>query len=337
MKRLSALYCFLLVLGIGFAQAQQTSGSVLVRLDPALDRIVVAADAKVEKVYESPGPSAFEGPTWLGKGRSGFFVFSDITGNVINKLDRDDKVSVYVDHIFQGADTSLVPKSLGDGSALNLGSNGTTKDPQGRLVYCAEGNRRIERLEKDGTRTVLADKFEGRPFNVPNDLVFKSDGALYFTDTRVDAEHGQPFAAVYLVKNGKVQVLTKDLTTPNGLAFSPDEKYLYVIQTMKKQITRFDVKSDDTIANGQLFIDMNADKAPGVPDGMRLDKKGNIYCTGPGGLWIISPDGKHLGTILVPQVIRNVSFGAPDGKTIYMAAAKAIFRTRVKAVGLRPW
>jgi gluconolactonase len=195
-------------------------------------------------------------------------------------------------------------------------------------------------VEKNGKRTVLADHFEGKRFNLPNDLVYKKDDTLYFTDTQADTrraendpDKGVAVNGVYLVKGGQLRLLTKEIPSPNGLALSPDEKFLYVNSTAKKTITKFDVSADDTITNPTLIIDMSSDSAVGNPDGMRVDKKGNIYCTGPGGLWIMSPDGKHLGTIFTPQRISNLAFGDNDGKTLYMTAPTALYRIRMNAAG----
>jgi gluconolactonase len=172
-----------------------------------------------------------------------------------------------------------------------------TLDRQGRIVFCAHGDRDVVRLEKNGKRTVLADRYEGKRLNSPNDLVYKSDGSLYFTDPTgglrlrdKDPKRELSFNGVYLLRHGKLQSLsTQDITDPNGLAFSSDEKYLYLNDRRKKIIMRFDVQPDDTIANGHLFIDLSVDKAVGEPDGMKVDKRGNVYCTGPGGLWNLHP------------------------------------------------
>lgn len=171
------------------------------------------------------------------------------------------------------------------------------------------------RWEKDGQQTVLAERFEGRRLNSPNDLVYKSDGSLYFTDPPAllqifrppeggfgfkkedDPRKELPFNGVYRAVDGKVQLLYKDLPLPNGIAFSPDEKYLYVNDSIRKLYMRFDVRPDGSVANGQVFCDMSQDSEPGVPDGMKIDEKGNVYATGPGGFWILSPEGKHLGTV----------------------------------------
>jgi gluconolactonase len=182
---------------------------------------------------------------------------------------------------------------------------------------------------------VIADRYEGKRLNRPNDLVLKSDGAIYFTDPRPanNPEMELPTSGVFLVKNGAVKLLLDDYRVPNGLAFSPDEKYLYVNDTQRRLIMRYDVQPDDTISNGRVFIDMSADKTPGNPDGMKVDARGNAYCTGPGGVWIMSPEGKHLGTIPLPENATNMNFGDVDGKTLYITDRRSLARIRLKIQG----
>jgi gluconolactonase len=205
---------------------------------------------------------------------------------------------------------------------MSFGSNGITLDQQGRLVFCAQGDRAIVRIEKDGKRTVIADRFEGKRLNRPNDLVVKSDGAVYFTDPRIDNTPTMelPYSAVFMVKDGKIQLLANDFR-PNGIAFSPDEKILYV--NGGKMIRSYDVHPDGTVGNGRVFIDMASDTAPGGTDGMKVDRQGNVYCTGPGGIWIMSPAGKHIGTILMPEPASNLAFGDTDYKTLYITELAA--------------
>src|ERR1700730_11025051 len=312
-KRSLSLLSFLAFV-LTIAQAQ--NWNFVARLNPALDDIV-PADAKVEKLVDSFG--FLEGPVWIRKG--GYLLFSDIPANVIYKFSPDDrKLSVAVPYSgFTGTDASGAGMQLnnGQGVVTLLGSNAVTLDPQGRIVYCAHGDHQVVRLEADGRRTVLASQFEGKRLNSPNDLVYKSDGALYFTDPAAglrdgdkDARKELPFAGIYMLKGGKLQLITKDLR-PNGLAFSPDEKYIYLVDGTdgKKALRRFEMQPDDTIANGQLFIDMTPDKAPGGPDGVKVDQRGNVYSTGPGGVWIMGPDGKHLGTIVTTELPANLAFG----------------------------
>jgi len=315
----------------------------IVRLNPALDEIV-PADAKVEKLADSFG--FLEGPVWVRKG--GYLLFSDIPANVIYKWSPDaGKVSIFLPYSgFTGADDTNVGMQLNNGRAMVtlLGSNAVTVDPQGRIVYCAHGDHQVVRLEADGRRTVLASEFEGKRLNSPNDLVYKSDGSLYFTDPIAGFRDGDkdlkkelPFTGIYMLKDGKLQVITKDLR-PNGLAFSPDEKYIYLVDGTdgKKALRRFEMQPDDTIAKGQLFIDMTADKSPGGPDGIKVDQKGNVYSTGPGGVWIMAPDGKHLGTIMTIELPANLGFGDTDNKTLFLTARTALYRIRLKIPGIPP-
>jgi gluconolactonase len=341
MTRRSIVLVSILAFFLTIAQAQDWN--FVARLNPALDEIV-PADAKVEKVADGFG--FLEGPVWIRKG--GYLLFSDIPANVIYKWSPEaGKVSIFLAYSgFTGADDSAAGMQLNNGRAMVtlLGSNAVTVDPQGRIVYCAHGDHQVVRLEADGRRTILASEFEGKRLNSPNDLVYKSDGSLYFTDPTAgfrDAEKDPkkelPFTGVYLLKGGKLQLLTKDLR-PNGLAFSPDERYIYLVDTTggKKTLLRFEVQPDDTIANGQLFVDMTPDKALGGPDGIKVDQKGNVYSTGPGGFWIMSPDGKHLGTVLTSELPANLAFGDADNKTLYLTARTGLYRIRLKIPGIPP-
>jgi gluconolactonase len=331
-----------LFLVFGFTIARAQDWNFVARINQGLSEIV-PDDARVEKVSGSFG--FLEGPVWVRKG--GYLLFSDIPANVIYKFNpADGKASVAIPYSgFSGADPSNVGMQMNNGQAMVtlLGSNGVTIDPQGRIVYCTHGDHQVVRIEADGRRAVLAKEFEGKRLNSPNDLVFKSDGALYFTDPPAgfrdgdkDAKKELPFNGVYLLKDGKLQVLVKDMALPNGIAFSPDEKYLYVNDSVKKTIMRYEVKPDDTLGNGQLFVDMTPDKAPGAPDGMKVDQKGNIYCTGPGGFWIMSPEGRHLGTVLTTELPANLAFGDADYKTLYLTARTGLYRIRLKIPGMSP-
>jgi gluconolactonase len=329
-----------LVSGLALVHAQ--GWNFIARINPLLDDIV-PLDSKMEKVAGNFG--FLEGPVWSRK--AGYLLFSDIPANVIYKFNPSDgKLSIAVPYSgFSGGDSTGVGMQMSNGSAMVilLGSNGITFDPQGRMVYCAHGDHQVVRIEPDGRRTVLASQFEGKRLNSPNDLVYKSDGALYFTDPPAGLREGDkdskkelPYNGVFLLKNGKLQMLLKDMALPNGLAFTPDEKYLYVNDSVKKTIIRYEVLPDDTLGSGQLFIDMNADKAPGVPDGMKVDQKGNVYCTGPGGVWIMSSEGRHLGTILTAELPANLAFGDSDFRTLYMTARTGLYRIQLKIPGVLP-
>lgn len=324
--------------GIASAQAQ----SIVERHDPALDALV-APDIKVEKLYEED--QFFEGPVWHHGSGGNFLTFSDLISNRVNKWDPATKqVSTYIADVWKGKDNSnAIVQERNGKKYIQVGPNGETLDKQGRLVFTAMGSGQIVRREADGKLTVLADKYEGYHLNAPNDLVVKSDGTIYFTDIRANTKsmdfyppEGVNHTGVYRIKDGKLELLVRDLEAPNGIAFSPDEKVLYVNDIRAKKLMRYDVNADGTVSNGRVLMDMNSDSRPGNPDGMKVDKQGNIWDGGPGGLWIISPQGKHLGTILLPERISNLAWGDADGKTIYTTGPTSIMRIRVKAEGLRP-
>jgi gluconolactonase len=264
-------------------------------------------------------------------------LFSDPNANVIYKYSKDGKLSVFKTQSgYSGDDIADYGQP---------GSNGLTLDPQGALVINQHGNRRVVRLEKDGTETVLADRFEGKQLNSPNDLAYRSDGTLFFTDPPFglpkffnDTHKELPFSGVYSIYKGKLQLVTKDFSGPNGLAFSPDEEYLYITDWDEKHkaINRYEVQADGTVKNGRLFFDMTSAPGEGALDGMKVDKEGNLYVSGPGGLWVIDASGKHLGTIKAPQHIHNIAWGEDDGKTLYLCARTGLYRMRLNIEGIRP-
>ncbi|MBK9168523.1 MAG: SMP-30/gluconolactonase/LRE family protein [Bryobacterales bacterium] len=301
------------------------------KIDPALDGIVPTS-APIEKL--ASGFTFTEGPVWFDEG---YLLFSDIPNNVIVKWTPDGQTSEFLKP--SGYDGDDAPPGA------FIGSNGLIKDKEGRLVICQHGNGQMVRLEKDGSKTVLAAKYEGKRLNSPNDAVYKSNGDLYFTDPPYgfvkqddDPKKELPFNGVYrLTPDGKLDLLTKDLTRPNGLAFSPDEKYLYIANSdpAKKIWMRYEVKADGTLASGQVFADVTTQEAPGLPDGLKIDKFGNLYCTGPGGVWVFNPGGKHLGTIRPPETPANVTFGDADGQMLYMTARTGLYRVRLNVEGIR--
>ena len=329
--KLSLRFCTVLLFLALAAQAQTAGVGAVRRLSPALDQIVPLA-AVIEKVAD--GFTFTEGPVWT---RDGALLFSDIPNNAIQKWTPDGKVTLFRKP--SGYDGTDAPPGA------FIGSNGLTLDKQGRLVICEHGNGRVTRLEKDGKLTVLAARYEGKRLNSPNDAVYKSDGSLYFTDPPYgfvqqddDPKKELPFNGVYRLAGAKLVLLYKDLTRPNGLAFSPDEKYLYVANSdpKRKTWTRFEVKPDGTLGASKVFFDVTSETADGLPDGLKVDQKGNVYCTGPGGIWIFSPDGKHLGTIQPPEAPANCAWGDKDGKTLYMTARKGLYRIRLQIPGIRP-
>jgi gluconolactonase len=333
------------MLGVLFCAIQLAGqiGGQIIRLDPAFDGLV-PANAHIEKLAADFG--FVEGPVWVHGVGSGYLLFSDIPANAIKKWTPDGKVTVFLAKSgFTGKDPSGVGFRFSNGHAevALLGSNGITLDKEGRVTFCQHGDHGVVRLEKDGRRTILADSYEGKRLNSPNDLVYKSDGSLYFTDppyglAKLDQDPNKqmPFNGVYRWSNGKLQVIYKDFKAPNGIAFSPDERYLYIDDSASRTYWRFQVKSDGTIDNGKPFFDMNSSKNAGVPDGMKVDQKGNIYGVGPGGVWVLSPEGKHLGTIKPAEDPANLAWGDNDGKALYLTARTGLYRIRLNVAGIRP-
>ena len=279
-------------------------------------RNLVPADAKIEKL--AGGFHFTEGPVWH---KDGFLLFSDIPANAIVKWQPDGKGSTYRE--------------------VSGNSNGLTFDREGRLIACEHGNRRVTREEKDGKIAVLASHYQGKRLNSPNDVVVKSDGSIYFTDPPYGVEPKDrelDFQGVFrLSPDGKLTLLADEFDRPNGLAFSPDEKVLYIADSSARMHVRaFDVKPDGTLAKGRFFAEMKTGE-PGAPDGMKVDSKGNLWTTGPGGVWVFDKTGKHLGTIKPPEVPANCAWGNSDGKTLYMTARTGLYRIRTRAQGIRPW
>jgi gluconolactonase len=260
-----------------------------------------------------------EGPLWHP---DGFFYFVDLRVNRLHK-------------IVPGQAPELVLEPTGE-------ANGTTFDLEGRLIMCEGGKRRLARMEPDGRVEVLVDRYEGKRFNRPNDVVCKSDGSIYFTDPglRVPLDQRElPYAAVYRLTPDGTLNLIADCEYPNGLAFSPDERTLYVANSRwAAYIHALELNDDGTVKRRRIFADMSSDEPDGVPDGMKVDVEGNVYCTGPGGVWVFSPDGRHLGTIRPPEIPANLAFGGPDRKTLFFTARTSVYATRVKVPGLpHPW
>jgi gluconolactonase len=302
----------------------------VVRSDEGINKIV-GPNPKIFKIAE--GFKFTEGPVWVGDG----LLFSDPNSNVIYKYSKDGILSVFRTRSgYSGADIAEYGQP---------GSNGLTLDPSGNLVVDQHGNRRVVRLEKDGSETVLADRFEGKRLNSPNDLVYRSDGTLFFTDPPFglpkffdDKRKELSFSGVYSIYKGKFQLLTKEFNGPNGIAFSPDEKYLYIgnWDEKKKVVYRYEVQPDGTIKNGQLFFDFTPFKGEDAIDGIKVDVEGNLYVSAPGGLQVLSAEGKHLGTIIVPQHVHNMAWGDEDGKTLYLCARTGLYRMRLNISGVRP-
>jgi len=280
---------------------------------------IVPKRAKLEKL--ATGFIFTEGPVW--DAANGCLFFSDIPGDKMRKWTKDEGIEVFRD-----------PSGK---------SNGLTFDKQGRLIACEHANRRVSRTEKDGTVVTIADRYEGKRLNSPNDVVVKSDGSIYFSDPPygLTAEFGVlgkqelPFQGVYrLSPDGRtLTLLVDDFERPNGLAFSPDESLLYIDDTDRAHVRVFDVNPDGTISNGHVFAEVKGDGAGGV-DGMKVDSEGDIYVTGPGGIWIFDSSGNKLGSVGVPEVAANMAWGDEDWKTLYITASTSLYRIRLGIKGI---
>jgi gluconolactonase len=316
--------------------AQSATQTPIRRIDPAFDKLV-SPSANVEKV--AGGFQFVEGPVWYRRG--GYLLFSDIPGNVIRKWSPTGGATVFRDHIFAGEYPA----------GKQVGTNGLTLDKQGRIITAEHGNRRVSRIAQDGMLTVLADHYEGKRLNSPNDVAVKKNGDIYFTDPPFglltpgqglqDAAKNPlrelEFNGVFrITAAGKIDAVAKDLALPNGLAFSPDEKKLYVANSAGKTWSVYDVKPDGTLANSRIFFDADKETAPGLPDGMKVDTAGNVWATGPGGILVISPQAKLLGVITFPEVPANCAWGDADGKTLYVTARTGLYRIKTNITGIRP-
>ena len=347
MNRWKLLISLFALMG-NLAQAQMTPDSPLIQLHPSLEHLI-PAQSKLELVKTGFGFT--EGVTWVDSGKSGFLLFSDIPANVIYKMTPQGETSVYLEKSgYVAPDLWRAGMAFTNGrdpsdpkfERFNMsGSNGLAMDQQGRLIIASWAGRSIERIEKNGKRTTLADGFDGQRFNGTNDVVIKKDGSIYFTDTfgglrlrDKDPKLGINYQGVYMIKNGQVKLLTKDIPNPNGLALSPDEKVLYLNSGGNRLVKRYDVREDGTLSEGKLLIDFSAEKAAGITDGMKVDSEGNLWTTGPGGVWIISPEGLRLGAILVPELTANLVFGGADRKTLFIAARSGIYKIQTNVAGL---
>ncbi|MGH9451540.1 MAG: SMP-30/gluconolactonase/LRE family protein [Terriglobia bacterium] len=316
------------------------------KFNPAASRIL-PANAKIERV--TTGFKWTEGPVWI---HAGYLLFADIPNNRIERWVPGKGVSTFMQPSgYLGKGVYPGPES---------GSNGMTLDPRGRLTVAGHAQRDVWRLESPNphaTRTILADEYEGKPLNSPNDLVYGPHGALYFTDppyglpTQGDRDSLKKLRVngVYRILDAvshkagappdrsKLELLISNLARPNGIAFSPDYKYLYVDNSAPQKLwMRYRVKPDGTLADGVVFYDATSDHSPGAPDGMKLDVKGNIYSAGPGGVWIFSPSAKHLATIRIPERVGNLAWGGRDGRTLYVTATTSVYRVRLNIPGFRP-
>jgi gluconolactonase len=301
---------------LGGVRAQAPSREFALKADSPKFWELVDHDASLSKVASGFGFT--EGPVWDA---SGFLYVSDEEQNKIFKVYGDGRKEEVI--------------ALGD-------PDGNTYDRQARLIDCASVLRAIIAVTPDGKYAILADRFEGKKFNSPNDVIVGPGGALYFTDPTLDLVKGEtqeiPFQGVYrLDANGQVRLLTKDLTQPNGLAFSPDGKRLYVDDSKQRNIRVYDVNPDGSLANGRIFGTEPGGPHQGVPDGMRVDRAGNLYVTGPKGIWVWDPQGQHLGTIEMPEQPANLNWGDSDYGTLYITATTSVYKLRTKAHGFVPY
>jgi gluconolactonase len=301
------------------------------RADPALDAII-EPDAALEQV--AGGFVFTEGPVWSSDGS---LLFSSPNTNVIYRWHPSGRVTVFrCKSGYTGTDI---------GRFTQPGSNGLTFDPQGRLTICQHGNRRVIRVEPHGNISVLAESYEGRRLNSPNDLVYRSNGTLFFTDPPFglpgvfdDPAKELSFSGVFAVRDGQVKLVTDELEGPNGLAFSPDERYMYVgnWDPDRKVVMRYELGPDDAVIASSVLLHMTGADGEDAIDGLKVDEAGNVYACGPGGIWVISPSGEHLGTLRLPEAPHNLAWGDEDGRTLYVTALTSVYRIRLQIPGIRP-
>ncbi len=330
MNRLRLAGVLLIPLGVAAAcgpdQPANPGFGFIERVDPRFDDLV-PLDARIERLAD--GFVFIEGPVWIRD--EDRLVFSDVRDNIIYQWTEDEGVSPLISPVFEGDPTGL----------RSVSPNGLTLDSRGQLIICEHGNRLISRLEPDGSRTTLVDNYQGRRLNSPNDAVYGLDGWLYFTDPPYGLEGLEEsplreldFNGIYrLAPDGELQLLSADQTRPNGIALSPDNLTLYVANSDANQMVwyAYDI-GNQGLSNPRIFYDVNDQTATGVPDGMTVDLAGNIFATGPGGVWIFAPDGTHLGTIQPDEVPANVAWG-DDGYTLYMTARTGLYRIRLNTEG----
>jgi len=326
--------------------ASQTSPAKVERLDPSANE-VIPDGVTLQRL--ATGYTWTEGPIWI---RNGYLLFAEIPSNSIRKLSSAGSVTVF-----------LQPSGYNGSSPFGgaePGSNGMTLDARGRLTVAGHAQRdvyRIETLSNPTHITILADTYEGKRLNSPNDLVYRSDGSLYFTDppyglpTQKDTDAAKELKinGVYRLEGAaeqrpdapprrdKLQLVVKDLPRPNGIVFSPDEKYLYVSNSEpQKTWMRYQVDPDGSLADGKVFYDATDDPLVGNPDGIKVDRAGNLYGAAPGGVWVFSPAGKHIATIVITERVANLNWGGKDGKSLFVTASGSIYRIDLKIPGVHP-
>jgi len=303
-----------------------TGAGFILRVDPRFDDLV-PTNARIEKLAD--GFVFIEGPIWIWE--ESLLLFSDVRDNIIYQWTEEEGASPFIAPVFEGDPTGL----------RSVSPNGLTLDGNGQLIIAEHGNRLISRLEQDGTRTTLVDNYQGRRLNSPNDVVYGLDGWLYFTDPPYGLEGLEEsplreldFNGIYrLGPAGQLQLLNADQTRPNGIVLSPDDLTLYVANSDENQMVwyTYDI-GERGLSEPRIFYDVSDQTATGVPDGMTVDLAGNIFATGPGGVWVFAPDGTHLGTIQPDEVPANVAWG-DDGYTLYMTARSGLYRIQLNTEG----
>ena len=334
--KISFLHIWLLFLSVGLSNCDGeirggesgivNNAGTVDRIDPRVDALVPIG-AIIQKL--ASGFAFTEGPVW--DQRNNQLYFSDLRSNAIHTWNDEAGLGTYLQPVFEG-----------DAGHPSVGSNGLNMDSQGRLLLMEHGNRVVSRIESDGSRTVLVDQYRGMRLNSPNDSAWHSNGWLYFTDPPYglaqqenDPARELEYNGIYrLSPEGEIQLLESDQTRPNGIAFSPDQQTLYVANSdgAEKVWYAYDVMNDGSISNPRIFYDVNDQDTDGAADGMKVDVSGNIFATGPGGVWIFSPEGDHLGTIRPEEVPANVAWG-DDGSTLYMTARTGLYRIRLNTRG----
>jgi gluconolactonase len=324
---------FAVLLGIaslaaGTCVAADDTSARVERMDPALDTLI-APGATIERV--ATGFKFTEGPMW----RHGRLWFSDLRDDKVFTVTRDGKVDLLIEHA-----GGLNPFPAGS----YLGSNAMVTDQTGAVLLVQQGGRKIVRLDAQHRPTTLLERHEGKRLNSPNDMAFAPDGSLWFTDPPFglqgmdkDPAKELPFNGVYRYANGKLEAVIKDLTLPNGLAFAPDGKTLYVANFGPQRFVKaYDVAANGAVSNARVLIQYGPEeKRPGGPDGLKVDSAGNIWTTGPGGIRIVTPTGKVLGQIVLPEVAANLAF-AEQGKAAYITATSSIYRVALRTPGTMP-
>ncbi len=318
----SKIFRYLLITALaivsGIASFSKTAAHAKFQLQAISPQFWDLLDRNAKMTVVATGFKFTEGPVWDSPG---YLYFSDEAGNKIYRLYPDGKKEEVI--------------AIGD-------PDGNTFDRQHRLIDCSSVLRALVEISPNGKYKIIADNDHGKKLNTPNDVVLGPDGALYFTnpnmDFRPDAKQEIPFQGVYrLDDKGNVRLLTKDLTQPNGLAFSPDGKRFYVDDSEQGNIRVYDIAADGSIANGRIFGEEKAGKDDGVPDGMKVDKKGNLFVVGPKGIWVWDANGNHLGTIVVPEQPANLAWGDKDYRTLYITATTSVYRLQTKTQGFVPY